>query len=103
MERAYVLDAAHSPQKSFGGKAVVEVYRTAAGFDYELFSYGTHVATISDDILGGFYYLDLLPAWSYSNTTVRHVREFIQQFGWKRLTKAQIGELRGTLAVNKYR
>ncbi|NMM98138.1 hypothetical protein [Bifidobacterium olomucense] len=103
MERSYLLDAAHSNQKSFGGKAVVEVWRKGAGLDYELFSYGTHVATVSDDIMGGYYHLTLLPAWDYSNTTVKHVREFIQQFGWKHMTKAQIGELRGTCSVYKYR
>lgn len=56
-----------------------------------------------DNGLDGTYQLELEDTWSYSNTTVRHVREFIQQFGWKRMTKAEIGELYGKTVCRKYR
>lgn len=46
MEHSYMLDTQYATQKSFGGKAVVEVWRNNLGLDYELFSYGTHVATV---------------------------------------------------------
>lgn len=103
MERSYMLDTQYATQKSFGGKSVVEVWRNNLGLDYELFSYGTHVATVFGNGLDGTYQLELEDTWSYSNTTVRHVREFIQQFGWKRMTKAEIGELYGKTVCRKYR
>lgn len=36
MERSYMLDTQYATQKSFGGKAVVEVWRNNLGLDYEL-------------------------------------------------------------------
>ena len=103
MERSYLLDTAHTPQKSFWGKAVVEVWRNNLGLDYKLFSYGHHVATVSDNELTGEYRLKLEYIWQYSNTTVKHIREFIQQFGWDRMTKAEIGKLYGETVCRKYR
>ena len=32
----------------------------------------------------------LHPAWDYSSTTLRHVKEFMQQYGFPKYTKAQV-------------
>ena len=64
--------------KSFYGKARVETTNTGT----KLYSYNTHVATITDNkaIIYG----------TYSVTTLRHIKEFLAQNGFKAESKAQI-------------
>lgn len=73
--RAYLIPV-HDSAKSFYNKAVVD--------GGKLFSYETLVAE----------YIDLKP-YVYnveSSTTLRHVKEFLKQGGFKAETKAQIVE-----------
>lgn len=65
----YELAPQYDGRKSFYGKALVEVM----GANKTLYSYGTRVATISEQ---GVEFTR--SAW-YSRTTRRHVREFCRQ------------------------
>lgn len=65
------LAARFDSRKSFYGKAQVAQDEN----DSILYSYNTKVAHI--DKTGK---LTLFPAWNYSLTTRRHVREFVKQF-----------------------
>lgn len=65
------LAARFDTRKSFYGKAQVAQDEN----DSILYSYNTKVAQI--DKTGK---LTLFPAWNYSLTTRRHVREFVKQF-----------------------
>lgn len=76
-ELAPIYDA----RKSFHGKAVV--YTSTNGV-MELYSYGSHVATLWPEGwsgLEGDTRLKLTGPWRYSATTLRHVREFVRQSG----------------------
>lgn len=68
----FFLEAKYSRQKSFYNKAVVTRENDGS---LRLYSYGTWVATIFPD---DCYQLHKDAA--YSNTTVRHVNEFLMQF-----------------------
>ena len=50
-----------------------------------LYSYNTHVAYIDND-----QNVHLLPEWDYSATTLRHVKEFLKQNGFRAENKKQI-------------
>ena len=65
------LAARYDSRKSFYGKAQVAQDENES----TLYSYNTPVAKV--DKTGK---LTLLSAWNYSQTTRRHVREFVKQF-----------------------
>lgn len=69
--KIYELKAQYDSRKSFGHKAIVHI----DGNNSVLYSYETPVARITDDKV------ELSPSWSYSETTVRHVREYLRQEG----------------------
>lgn len=69
-------------RKSFYGKAKAEITDTAV----TLYSYNTKVAEIDRET----WALTLLSPWDHSATTLRHVKEFMRQNGFKAETKAQI-------------
>lgn len=73
------LDCRYSSQKSFGGKAVVEYNDNGTK---TLHSYRTVVARIIDGKAKVYA--------KYSDTSVRHIREFLLQQGFKADTKKQI-------------
>jgi hypothetical protein len=91
MENTYNLEPRFDNRKSFYGKAIVEIIDKAG--ESKLYSYNTHVATFkagvkkSDDVLiiNGYF----------SATTMRHINEFIQQLGYKKMTKKQVEGLAG--------
>ena len=66
--------------KSYYRKALIELKENAQ----VLYSYDTKVAKIENGKLEVYN--------TQSQTTVRHIREFIQQHGFPRLTKQQINE-----------
>lgn len=78
--------------KSFYGKAYIETWG-GWGQNVNLYSYETLVASIgyivNDD--GDEQFVCLLHEnWAYSPTTLRHVKEFLQQFGFGKYTKREI-------------
>lgn len=75
------LEPIYSNQKSFYGKARA----IRENGTIKLISYSTVVAIIKNGKLhiNGFY----------SNTTLRHIREFIKQNGFENGTKAQLEKL----------
>jgi len=75
----YELMAQYDNAKSFGHKAMVEIDEQN---NKTLFSYNTKVATISQGIV------KVLNV--QSNTTVKHIREFLLQNGFNAETKKQI-------------
>ena len=81
--RYYELAPVHDARKSFYGKALV--FDLEGGI-LELHSYGTTVAKINRKR----HAVVLFPAWNRSATTLRHVKEFLRQHGFKAETKAQI-------------
>lgn len=76
----YNLEPKHQSQKSFYGKARVRVN----GTHHTLTSYNTEVAEY-DASTGKMTVHD----W-YSNTTMRHVNEFLIQHGFKSLSKKEV-------------
>ena len=83
--RVVELEAIYDGRKSFYSKAMVAEHEDR----WELYSYGTLVVTLKDDEF--FFHDDA----NYSDTTRRHVREFmIQYFGLGEfLTKKMIESL----------
>lgn len=75
MARGY-LKPEYDSRASFYNKAETE--------DDKLYSYGTLVA----EIINGEPVL--YPDWSYSQTTIRHVREWLKQHGFEAGSKAEI-------------
>lgn len=78
INRVYELTVQHDPRESFYGKA--QVLQTDDGEILQ--SYNTRVAEISGDTAKVF--------GTYSPTTLRHIKEFLKQSGFKAETKAQI-------------
>lgn len=76
MARSY-LQPQHDARKSFYNKAETD--------DDKLYSYGTLVAEIVDGEPV------LHDKWDYSATTIRHVKEWLQQNGFEAGTKQEIG------------
>ena len=76
------LNPVYDCRKSFYGKAIIE---TSSGAMI-LYSYDVPVALY--DTRSGE--LTLGPKWAYSQTTLRHVKEFLKQQGLKAESKAQI-------------
>jgi hypothetical protein len=77
MARGY-LQPQYDSRASFYNKAEFD--------DDKLYSYGTLVAEIVDGKPV------LYPDWDYSQTTIRHVREFLRQHGFTADSKAQIAK-----------
>jgi len=92
----YELDCKFDSRKSFYSKAIVKT-SGEWGQNVALYSYDTLVARIgyynADDLRQFVEYADcdddcseyvceLLPLWSCSATTLRHVKEFLAQFGF---------------------
>lgn len=81
----FMLPAKHSRQKSFYGKAIVQTLDSSNGIPdnikiYLLKSYNTPVCAIKiEEVNGVKTYLLRINGW-YSNTTCRHIDEFIQQY-----------------------
>lgn len=82
----YELNARYDARKSFYGKAkVVETQDSK-----ELYSYDTLVAKVTTKNHGY-----IIPAYAevygiYSDTTLRHIKEFLKQEGFKAESKSQI-------------
>ena len=70
----HILEPQFTPQKSFGGKAIVK--------EGKLYSYETLVAEYKHEklYLKGYY----------SKTTAKHIREFAVQNGFRRPTKKEM-------------
>ena len=79
----YDLMTQYDSRKSFYNKAYVDT--DGKGND-TLYSYNTPVVQIRGDKV------TLLPKWNFSATTVRHVREFLKQHGFKADSLAQIAK-----------
>lgn len=69
--KMYELMTQYDARQSFGHKAIVHV----DGNNSVLYSYETPVARINNGKV------ELSPSWSYSDTTIRHVREYLRQEG----------------------
>lgn len=86
----YELRAIHASVKSFYDKAYVHEFDGKR----ELHSYGTKVMTVEFDDLADtvdmFNRYTITVHNTQSNTTVRHIREYLQQLGHKHMTKAEI-------------
>ena len=79
----YDLRTQYDSRKSFNNKAYVDT--DGKGND-TLYSYNTPVVKIRGDKV------TLLPKWNFSVTTVRHVKEFLKQHGFKADSLAQIAK-----------
>ena len=80
------LAPVYDARKSFGQKAIVTTNIDSNGrCDATLTSYLTDVAHISDGRLL------LLDGWDWSQTTLRHVKEFARQNGFTADNAAQMG------------
>ena len=84
-EARYGLEPQYDARKSFYGKAHVEDENGVL----TLYSYNTPVCRIEGDKV------TLLDLWDSSQTTLRHVKEFLQQNGFKVGSAAQIAKLYG--------
>lgn len=82
--RTYLMPI-YDSRKSFYNKAVVEDDSMNHGGKL-LYSYETRVAMADTED----YEVELYPGWDHSQTTLRHVKEFLRQNGFKAETKAQI-------------
>lgn len=90
------LSPSYDSRKSFYGKA--HVVTDDDGTEI-LYSYDTPVVKIKDGKV------ELLAQWDSSQTTLRHVKEFLQQHGFKVGSKAQIAKMYGRAveSVRKFR
>jgi hypothetical protein len=79
----YELTTQYDSRQSFYGKALVS---TNEHGDLILTSYSTRVAVITTGTHG---YIAKVNG-TYSNTTLRHIKEFLKQNGFKADTKSQI-------------
>ena len=77
---SYDMRPQYDSRQSFYGKARVD----DDGGELTLYSYNTPVAKIS----GGK--VQLLPKWDLSQTTLRHVKEFLRQNGFEAVSLAQM-------------
>ena len=80
MTKKYNLETIYSTQKSFYGKAIV----TELENGYKILtSYNTNVCELDQNN-------NIVEIGCYSQTTRRHVNEFLQQNGYKKMTKKEI-------------
>ena len=77
--KSFELFPRYDRRKSFYGKARIVEHENG---DKDLISYTTTVASIKNDIL--YVY-----GW-FSNTTARHINEFLQQNGFDPMTKKEM-------------
>ena len=82
MKEYYLEPGEYDTRKSFYKKAVVET--TDDGKEIYLSSYGTLVATINTSME-----VVTVNGW-YSQTTARHINEFLAQYGFPTLNKKQM-------------
>lgn len=80
------LTAVYDSRKSFYGKAHIRRDRDSI----TLISYETEVAKIVDKCCGYKIAPYAVVYGTYSNTTLRHIKEFLKQNGFKAESKAQI-------------
>lgn len=80
MNNTYTLESIHGSQKSFYGKAVVTELDNGKKI---LTSYNTDVCELDSDN-------NIIKIGYYSQTTARHVNEFIIQHGHNKMTKKEI-------------
>lgn len=73
-----ILEAIYDSRKNFYGKARI----LFKGKDKYLYSYGTKVAYIKNG--------EAVVLGDYSQTTLRHIKEFLKQNGFKAENKKQI-------------
>lgn len=73
----YILTTQYDTKKSFYNKALVKVYNNIK----VLYSYDTPVCYIYDNSKYIMYYLnyDIKDSLLFSNTTLRHIKEFLLQ------------------------
>lgn len=76
--KEYNLEPIYDTRKSFYGKAKIVIYNNII----DLISYNTIVARIEDGKIKVF-------GW-YSQTTARHINEFLKQNGFKSMTKKEM-------------
>ena len=76
----YDMSPNYDSRQSFYGKARVD----DNGSEKTLYSYNTPVAKISNG------QVELLPKWDWSQTTLRHVKEFLKQNGFEATSLSQI-------------
>ena len=77
----------YAKQKSFYKKARVETKYESGIKIVELWSYSTNVARVVE-YMDGEKELQVF-GW-YSNTTAKHINEFLQQMGYERMNKKQM-------------
>ena len=80
MNNTYKLESIYSTQKSFYGKAIVDVLDNGHKI---LTSYNTDVCELDESN-------NIIEIGYYSQTTARHVNEFIMQHGHNKMTKKEI-------------
>lgn len=86
VNNSYPLSPWVTPQKSFYNKAIVS-RETIQGIEFHILtSYNTPVAVY--DFTHGVMYLT--SKWDYSNTTLKHVKEFMYQKQGVTVTKGDI-------------
>lgn len=85
MNSEYNLECQFDTHKSFYGKAVVKVVESVSK---TLYSYNTKVAQITYE--NGEKTLKIFGF--YSSTTLRHIKEFVQQEGFPAMNKKQLSE-----------
>lgn len=83
-EPVYDLSPRYDSRKSFYGKARVEELKDGTQI---LWSYSTPVCMIKDGKV------TLLYGWATSQTTLRHVRDFLKQNGFEAGSKASLGKM----------
>lgn len=83
MKNVYSLNCVYDSRNSFYGKANVSIDNEGTK---DLYSYDTKVATITN--INGVKTLEVYNM--QSPTTLRHVKEFMQQNGYDKLTKSEI-------------
>lgn len=87
LEFLYTLEPQHSTQKSFYNKA--KVYRNDKG-EIFLMSYETIVAEIQDELISETGKRNYKVNGWYSKTTAIHINEFLQQYGFSKLSKKEM-------------
>ena len=80
--KTYELAPQFTNQKSFYRKAFIKEHQGL----HKLYSYDTHVMTLNDSEL--VYLTDREE--HYSNTTLKHMKEFLQQNAYPKVTKQQL-------------
>lgn len=88
-ENRYELQPKFDSRKSFYGRAFVEI-SGGWGQNATLYSYNTPVAIVGYDTDDDEFVCYLTVDWDYSATTLRHVKEFLMQYGFGKWTAAEI-------------